>query len=65
MPVILSSKYHELWLNPEIQSPKDLDAILHDGMTSEIKYYPVSKQVNFAKNNNPSCVEPVTPDNFI
>ncbi|MBU1054447.1 MAG: SOS response-associated peptidase [Proteobacteria bacterium] len=65
MPVILSSKYHELWLNPEIQSPKDLDAILHDGMTNEMKYYPVSKQVNFAKNNNPSCVEPITPDNFI
>jgi putative SOS response-associated peptidase YedK len=59
MPVILSSKYHEFWLNPEIQSSKDLDAILHDGITSDLKYYPVSKQVNSVKSNNPSCVVPV------
>ncbi len=64
MPVILSSKYHELWLNPTIQSRKDLDAILHDGLRSDMKYYPVSKQINSVKNNNPSCVAPVYMESF-
>ncbi|MBU3949124.1 MAG: SOS response-associated peptidase [Proteobacteria bacterium] len=59
MPVIFLPKYQELWLNPELQSSNDLEAILHDGITSNMKYYQVSKQVNLVKNNNPTCVVPL------
>jgi putative SOS response-associated peptidase YedK len=59
MPAIILPKFYESWLNPEIQSPKKLEAILRDGITSDMKYYQVSKQVNSVKNNDPACVAPI------
>ena len=59
MPVILNPKFHEKWLNSEIQDPKELEIILQDGRTHDIKYYPVSKLVNSVKNNDPNCIRPI------
>jgi len=60
MPVILLSEFHDRWLNPEIQDPKELEVILQDGIVSGMKYYPVSKHVNSVKNNDPTCIKSVT-----
>ena len=58
MPVILDPKFHEKWLNAEIQDPKELEIILKDGLIHDMKYYPVSKLVNSVKNNDPNCIKP-------
>jgi len=58
MPVILDPKFHEKWLNAEIQEPKELEIILKDGLIHDMKYYPVSKLVNSVKNNDPNCIKP-------
>jgi putative SOS response-associated peptidase YedK len=59
MPVILKSENHDKWLDFEIQDPKELMTILQEGMIQDMKYYPVSTKVNSAKNNGPSCIEPL------
>ena len=59
MPVILNPKFHEKWLNSEIQDQKELEIILQDGITHDIKYYPVSTLVNSVKNNDPNCIKPI------
>ena len=58
MPVILDQKFHEKWLNVEIQDPKKLEIILQKGLIHDMKYYPVSKLVNSVKNNDPNCMKP-------
>lgn len=59
MPVILDPKFHEKWLNAEIQDPKELEIILQDGLIHDMKYYPVSTLVNSVKNNDPNCIKPI------
>lgn len=59
MPVILDPKFHEKWLSVEIQDPKKLEIILQKGLIHDMKYYPVSKLVNFVKNNGPNCIKRV------
>jgi putative SOS response-associated peptidase YedK len=59
MPAILDPEFHEKWLNPDIQDPKELEIILQDGLIHDMKYYPVSKFVNSVKNNDPNCIKPI------
>ncbi len=59
MPVILDPKFHEKWLNPDIQDSKELQLIINDDIIHDMKLYPVSKLVNSVKNNNPSCIKPI------
>jgi len=59
MPVILDPKFHEKWLNVEIQDLKELKIILQDGLIHDMKYYPVSTFVNSVKKNNPNCIKPI------
>jgi putative SOS response-associated peptidase YedK len=56
MPVILKPEYHERWLDP---ATKDLQCILQDGMTRELKYHPVSTRVNKTGNSDPGYIEPI------
>jgi putative SOS response-associated peptidase YedK len=58
MPVILKTEVFEHWLEPENQNTTELEGILKDDIYTEFVSYPVSKQVNSTRNNNPSCVEP-------
>jgi putative SOS response-associated peptidase YedK len=54
---------HSLWQLPSLTnwkgSIKELEIILQDGITHDIKYYPVSTLVNSVKNNNPNCIKPI------
>ena len=59
MPVILDPKFHEKWLNADIQDPKALQVIINDGIIHNMSFYPVSKTVNSVKNNDPNCIKPV------
>ncbi len=58
MPVILKTEVYEPWLEPANQNITELEGILKDDICTEFVSYPVSKQVNSTRNNDPSCVEP-------
>ncbi len=58
MPVILKTEVYEPWLEPANQNITELEGILKDEICTEFVSYPVSKQVNSTRNNDPSCVEP-------
>ena len=59
MPAILTPTFYEKWLNTDMQDPKALEKILQEGVIRDIQFYPVSTYVNSAKNNDPSCIEPI------
>jgi putative SOS response-associated peptidase YedK len=59
MPVILQPEYYDKWLDPKIQAPKELIAILQEGMIRDMKYYPVSTKVNSVNDNDQGCIAPL------
>ena len=58
MPVILKKAVYEPWLEPTNQNATKLKDILQENIHTEFISYPVSKQVNSSRNNDPSCVDP-------
>jgi len=59
MPVILKSEIYEPWLDPQNHDLDELKNILKIEILTELVSCPVSKQVNSASHNNPSCIEPI------
>jgi len=62
MPVILDKKVYGNWLDSDENDPKRLREIIHGGTISLLNGYPVSRRVNSASNNDPSCIEPVVSE---
>jgi putative SOS response-associated peptidase YedK len=60
MPVILTPEAYAEWLDPQNQESTRLNAILNEGGVGGLKRFPVSKQVNSIRNNDPACIEPLT-----
>ena len=59
MPVILKPQVFEPWLDPGNQDVAELGKMLKNEIVTELVSYPVSKQVNMTRNNDPSCIEPI------
>jgi putative SOS response-associated peptidase YedK len=59
MPVILKPEIYEPWLDPANQDTAELSRILKNEIVTELTGRPVSKQVNSARKNDPSCIEPI------
>ena len=59
MPVILKSEFYEPWLDSQNHDLDALKSILKNEFLTDLVSYPVSKQVNSASHNNPSCIEPI------
>ena len=59
MPVIIKPPAYEPWLDPGNQDLCELDRIMKNEIVTELVSYPVSKQVNSTRHNDPSCIEPV------
>ena len=57
MPVILKPSVYEPWLDPQNGDAEKLKNILKKDIITELASYPVSKQVNSASYNNPSCID--------
>ncbi len=55
MPVIIPTKYYDLWLG-DVDERKELIEALPE---VELQLYPVSKKVNSPKNDSPDCIEPI------
>ena len=65
MPVILKPEVYEDWLDPENQDAAVLENILRNRFITDLKSYPVSKQVNSVFNNDPSNIKPHTQTQFL
>jgi putative SOS response-associated peptidase YedK len=59
MPVILSPKQCELWLDPGIQDPHLLFPVLQPYPSEDMEAYPISLMVNNPRNDSPLCVQPL------
>lgn len=59
MPVILQRQDYELWLDPEMQQPERLQALLRPYSADAMTHYAVSARVNNPKNNSADCVQPL------
>ena len=60
MPVILTSKVYEPWLNPGNQDVAALKKILKNEIITELVSYPVSTRVNSTRQNDSSCIDPIS-----
>ncbi|AFZ13754.1 protein of unknown function DUF159 [Crinalium epipsammum PCC 9333] len=57
MPVILSSKDYDLWLDPSVQKSDLLQPLLLPYSAEEMTAYPVSTRVNKPMNDSPECIQ--------
>ena len=59
MPAILKPGMYERWLDPQNEDVERLKDMLQKGLIADLVSYPVSKQVNSTRKNDPSCIQPV------
>jgi putative SOS response-associated peptidase YedK len=59
MPVIVSPNDYGRWLDPAIEKPDQLAALLRPYATDELIGYPVSPHVNSPAHDDPRCIEPM------
>ncbi len=59
MPIILPKDYEDEWIDPHVKAPIDAREFLYSIETEDLKAYPVGTHVNAARNNDPSCIEPI------
>jgi putative SOS response-associated peptidase YedK len=59
MPVILSRKEHDLWLDTTPHFPVDLNPLLIPYPAEEMEVYPVSSLINSPANDRPEVLEKV------
>jgi putative SOS response-associated peptidase YedK len=62
MPVVLSQRDEDEWLDPEVHSPERLQRILKRPPSEILTAVEVSPLVNSAKNNSPDLLDPATPE---
>ena len=60
MPVILEPDAWDLWLDPAVADPGELQALLHPS-DADLVAWPVSDLVNSPRNQGPGLIEPVAP----
>jgi putative SOS response-associated peptidase YedK len=58
MPVILTRKAYDKWLDPELQDAAKLEGLLQPYAGKDLKVRPVSTVVNNPRHEGPECVEP-------
>ncbi len=59
MPAILKMEDEETWLNPDITEPEKLLSLLYPYPANEMEAYPISKAVNYPKNDDSSILKPL------
>jgi putative SOS response-associated peptidase YedK len=61
MPVILPEQEYVRWLDPELDDPVELQALLKPYPAEAMTAYPVSTFVNSPRNESPRCIEVADP----
>lgn len=59
MPIILSKEQENTWLQGKFNQIKDVVEYVQSIESEPMKAYPVSTYVNYVKNNDVSCIEPL------
>lgn len=59
MPVIIPKDQEDRWLDPELQDPKEIQAMLSQYPASEMEMYEVSARVNSPAFDGPEAIQPV------
>jgi len=59
MPVILPELAQSTWLNPELTDAGKMLGIARDVAVTHVQFYPVSKRVNYSKNEGAELIEPL------
>jgi putative SOS response-associated peptidase YedK len=60
MPVILDPAAFAVWLDPRVQTPEPLEALLVPAPDDRLTAYPVSSRVNSPAHDDAECMEPLT-----
>ena len=60
MPVIMPRGAHDLWLDPAVQDPERLLAVLKPFPAGELELFDVSPRVNSPSNNSPENIVPLS-----
>jgi putative SOS response-associated peptidase YedK len=61
MPMVIEPGRWQEWLDPAVNEPDDLMALLAPAASSRLTSYPVSAAVNSVRNNGPELIERVEP----
>jgi putative SOS response-associated peptidase YedK len=59
MPVILDPEACDTWLDPTLDEPAELTALLRPYEADRMGFFPVSKQVNSPRNEVAECIRPI------
>jgi len=62
MPVILRPDDYDLWLDPGLTDPKQVEHLLKPFDPRLMRVYPVSSTVNKVENDSPECAKEVSAD---
>jgi putative SOS response-associated peptidase YedK len=60
MPVLIEPRDHDTWLDPDIDDPERLLALLEPHPGKHLLLTPVSPYVNNPRNDDPRCIEPLS-----
>jgi len=59
MPVVLQPDTFDLWLDPDMDDPGELTALLRPAPSGTIEHHPVSQRVGNFRNNDPQLIEAI------
>lgn len=59
-PIILDPAVYDTWLSPKTPTA-ELKPVLRANLNGEVQFYRVGRQVNAAKTEDGSCIQPVNP----
>ncbi len=59
MPIILPKSEESTWLEKDFDNRKDVHSYIQSLSAESMKAYPVSTYVNYVKNNDEGCIQPV------
>jgi putative SOS response-associated peptidase YedK len=59
MPAIIAPEHYREWLDPKLQTPDELRALLVPDQTYRWRIQPVSKRVNGPRNDDATLIEPL------
>ena len=59
MPVILQPQDYDLWLDPTVQKPEQLQPLFRPLPAETMGSYRVSSRMNNARIDEPDCIQPI------
>lgn len=62
MPIVLRPEAYEGWLDRALKDPSEVRRLLERDRGAELVGHVVSRRVNYVDNDDPSLIEPVSPE---